>query len=74
MKEDEKVIDYSLNFIGNFGFGPDNCLRVNKDLDTSDMTFNDAIKACDQLVKLLRKEPGEKFFHITFVAGHGMHF
>ena len=27
-----------------------------------------------QLVKTLHKEPDEKFLHITFVAGHGMHF
>ena len=38
------------------------------------MKFKDALTACVQLVKLLRKEPDEKFFHLTFVAGHGMHF
>ena len=68
------MMDNSLNFIGDFDFGPDDCLRINKDLDTCDIKFMDAVKACNQLVKLLRKEPEEKFFHITGVAGHGMHF
>ena len=38
------------------------------------MEFMDAVKASTELVKLLRKEPDEKFFHLTFVVGHGMHF
>ena len=74
VKEDKKVIDLSLNFIGGFEYGPNNCLKVNKDIDTEDMKFMDAVKASVQLVKLLGKEPDEKFFHLTFVVGHGMHF
>ena len=74
VSKDEQVVKRSTDFIGGFEFGPNDCFWVNKDLKNNDMQFKELITASVQLVKLLNKHPDEKFFHITFVAGHGMHF
>ena len=74
MKRDETWTLASLNFIGDFNLGAKDCFKLNKDLDGYDISFGDFITANSELNKILRKEPDEMFFHITFVAGHGMHF
>ena len=74
VKEDERETEAALRFIGEFSYGPNGCFKINKNLDTHDMMMIDVQKASSQLIRMLRSKPEEKFFHITFVAGHGMHW
>ena len=74
VKRDEKWALDALNFIGDFNLGPDDCFKLNKDLDTYDISWREFQTANQELNKILRKEPEEMFFQITIVAGHGMHF
>ena len=74
VKRDEKWALDAFNFIGNFAFGPNDCFKVNKDLDTYDINMKDLLKVNKELDKILRNEPNEMFFHMTINGGHGMHF
>ena len=74
VRRDEKWTLAALRFIGDFYLGHNDCFKVNKDLDTYDMSMKDLIMVNKELDKILRNEPNVMFFHITFVAGHGMHF
>ena len=53
MKEDQKEVERAEGFIGGFKHGPGDCFKLNKDLDTYDIKFMDAVKASVQLVKML---------------------
>ena len=64
----------ALNFIGNFSLGPNDCFKVNKDLDTYDITMKDLYLVNKELDKILKNEPNKMHFHLTINAGHGMHF
>ena len=74
MKRDEKWALDAFNFIGNFYLGPNDCFKVNKDLDTYDINMKDLMLVNKELDKILRNEPNEMFFHMTINGGHGMHF
>ena len=41
VKRDEKWTLDSLNFIGDFNLGPNDCFKLNKDLDTYDISWRD---------------------------------
>ena len=73
VKRDERWTLAALSFIGNFSLGPNDCFKVNKDLDTYDFSMKDVMIVNKELDKILRNEPNVMFFHITVVAGHGMH-
>ena len=73
MKRDERWALDAFNFIGDFYLGPNDCFKLNQDLDTYDITWREFQTANQELNKILRKEPNEMFFQITIVAGHGMH-
>ena len=74
VKRDEEWTLAALRFIGDFYLGLNDCFKVNKDLNTYNISMKDLIAVNKELDKILRSEPNEMFFHITIVAGHGMHF
>ena len=63
MKEDQKEVERAEGFIGGFKHGPGDCFKLNKDLDTYDIKFMDAVKASVQLVKTLNNKPGGTFLN-----------
>ena len=53
VKQDQKEVERAEGFIGGFKHGPNDCFKLNKDLETYDIKFIDAVKASVQLVKTL---------------------
>ena len=53
VKRDERWALDAFNFIGNFAFGPNDCFKVNKDLDTYDINMKDMLLVNKELGKIL---------------------